>query len=251
MCIFVRAGWRDKVEKEPEWRGILPCVGDCPAKAGEPCGTYHLGFAAKRRGTLYGAPIVPLGRSSVGYIACEMCRKGTWHGRDDYESLGREAVANLATFAERGATQPKAIWQQYLDAPDSHRDWMGLMACSYCADELHQQGCSTVFAGVRAREMRGDGNAGGYRNCVICLRCKRGYWLADDDYREWGAIAHENLRVASNGQPFAENSVWMRNERPAARTPHRYCTQCGAPQYGVLVGCDYSISCDKCGHQGD
>jgi hypothetical protein len=92
MVLPVNFGWRDKVDAA-EWRGVLACEFDCKAEnSGTAPYTHHTGYKAKRQGTLYRLPLLPLGRSAAGYVACDRCGKGAWYKGDDFHALGRHAV---------------------------------------------------------------------------------------------------------------------------------------------------------------
>lgn len=219
VMIPIRAGWRDKVAKEPEWRGPLPCASGCPITTDgiDTIYTYHVGFAAKRQATLYGLPVAPLGRSSIGYIACEMCGKGGWWKGDEYQVLSRQAAAFAATFdavepaytppGYRGkVTQHQAKWAMYQPFESLVQE---LSRCTRPSNKLDASlTYATDWRGNRVFVRFGD-----------VLRYPNNFLLAESHARE---IAQ---------------SVGLQQKLEQERRRERQCRQCGGDVGEDEVGC--------------
>ncbi|MEX2247866.1 MAG: hypothetical protein WEC75_14420 [Dehalococcoidia bacterium] len=241
MVIPIRAGWRDKVEAQPEWRGALECEWDC-SQGGKLDGmwTYHVGYKAKRQVTLYGLPVAPLGDSSVGYIACERCRQGRWYKRDAYQQASRDAATNLAILNQGDNKRGGTPFRQLFDNNANERaEWKGIMECPKCAPQRDKL---TLFVGFRVpvtinEPSRPEPHLTG---CIMCLRCEFGAWLSDAEFAEWGGIASNNRRKVDPDGLANDKSCWQKN---AAETKRRLCPECGrdTTQFDHTPECDYGV----------
>lgn len=136
MCLIVRAGWSDKVEKVPEWRGLLDCL-SCNRRS------YHFGFPVKRKITLYGIPTVSVGHS--GYVMCGDCGSGNYNDEKQYQAVGRSAAANLAAHQASGTPFPPELHNVNLQELGLKRqgaagygvtDWRGNKVAAALSDVL-------------------------------------------------------------------------------------------------------------------
>lgn len=262
MVIPIRAGWRDKVESQPEWRGALQCEWDC-SQGGKLDGmwTYHLGFKAKRQATLYGLPVAPIGDSSVGYISCERCGQGRWYKRDAYQQASRDAVANLAVLNQADNKRGGAPFRQLFDTNASGRaEWKGIMECPACGP---QHNTLTLFVGFRVpttvtEPTRPEAHVTG---CIMCLRCDNGTWLTDADFVDWGSIAAGNRRKIDPDGLASDKTCWRKEQEDLRRAEaitesqrmiekakaDSICPRCGGASAGVTLGDGPSYhTCSQC-----